>query len=206
MRALIIALTFLTALCVSHGRGDQNQMPVNVNTSGQSKRDYYAHLKPTHRAVLEAWLLKHKPWLRPAVEDLDSVDNKNPEKIRRILGENAYQFYAFGDFNDDGKEDFAIILVDDRDDYTEGCKRDVCSALAVFNGDFGDDQSPAFYEEELDMIEYSYLAFDQKVKHRLYFGSLEGYYFCSTLIPKGNGYEEYEDDKNCGYGEPQTKQ
>jgi len=205
MKLLIIALTFLTALCVSQGQGARNQMFASRNNFNKSKRDYYAHLKPQHRAVLKAWLLKNKPWLRPAVEDPDSVYDKNPEKIRRILGKDAHQFYAFGDFNDDGKEDFAVILVDDRDNYTEDCKRDICSAFAVFNGDFSDNQSPAFYREEIDMIEYGYLAFDQKVKRRLYFGSLKGYYFCSTLIPKRDGYQEYEDDRNCGYREPQIK-
>ena len=191
MKTLITALVILSLLCVSHS---------------YSRRDYFAHLKPEHKAILKAWIERNKPWLRPAVEDLDSAYSKNPEKIRRILGEKAHQFYSFGDFNGDSKEDFAVILVDDREDYTEDCKREVCSALAIFNGDFSENQSPAFYEEELDMIEYGYIAYDQKVKHRLYFGSLEGYYFCSTLIPKRDGYEEYEDDRNCGYRTPRNKQ
>jgi hypothetical protein len=206
MKTLIVALTFLSVWCGPHGQAARDQMSAGMNHFDKLKRDYYAHLKPEHGAVLKAWLLKHKPWLRPAVEDPDSVYHKNPEKIRRVIGKDAHQFYAFGDFNDNGKEDFAVILVDDRDDYTEDCERDICSAFAVFNGDFSDNQAPSFYEEELDMIEYGYLAFDQKVKHRLYFGSLEGYYFCAALIPKGEGYEKYEGDSNCGYREPRAKQ
>jgi hypothetical protein len=190
MQTLIAALILLSVLCVSRGH---------------PKRDYFAHLKPGHRAVLKAWLERHKPWLRPAVEGLDSVYSREPEKIRRILGGEAHQFYSFGDFNGDGKEDFAVILVDDRDDFTEDCKRDVCSAFAIFNGDFSGNQSPAFYEEELDMIGYGYIAYDQRVRRRLYFGSLEGYYFCSTLIPKGGGYEEHEDESNCGYRNPRKE-
>jgi hypothetical protein len=191
MKTFIAVLILLSALCLPQGH---------------TKRDYFAHLKPEHRAVLKAWLEHYKPWLRPAVEDLDSIYDKNPEKIRRILGKEAHQFYTFGDFNGDGKEDFAVILVDDREDYTKVCDHEVCSAFAIFNGDFSANPSPAFYREELDMLEYGYLAFSQKVKQRLYFGSLKGYYFCSTLMPKGNSYEEYEDDRNCGYRNSQKEQ
>ncbi len=82
MKPLVATLILLSAWCLSQGH---------------SGRDYFAHLKPEHRAVLKAWLEHHKPWLRPAVEDLDSIQGKNPEKIRRIIGEQAHQFYTFGD-------------------------------------------------------------------------------------------------------------
>ncbi len=72
--------------------------------------DYYAHLKPEHREVLQQWL-KSKTFLRPAVEEIDNgmfqgegnyEDKENFKKnyeenmkmLRESVGENGYQYYS----------------------------------------------------------------------------------------------------------------
>ena len=84
--------------------------------------DYYAHLKPKHREILREWL-KTKTYLRPAVEELDdymvqvkdeSIFEDNLKFLRETIGESSYQYYAVGDMNQDGRVDFAVLLVDTR--------------------------------------------------------------------------------------------
>ncbi len=97
------------------------------------------------------------------------------------MGKNVNQYYSVGDFNRDGKEDFAVLLADRL--YVEDG-----FALAVFNGAFKKKQSPAYYEEEFDYISNSYLVFDGVIKNHLYLGAFESDWYCMTLIPKGRGY------------------
>ncbi|MBC7910967.1 MAG: hypothetical protein H7Y30_10735 [Pyrinomonadaceae bacterium] len=158
----------------------QNQASANRNNFPKLKRDYYAHLKLEHQVVLKAWL-KDKSWLRPAIEQEDSVFKDDLKLIRQGIGKVVNQYYSVGDFNRDGREDFAVLLADGR--YIEDG-----FALAVFNGTFKANQSPAYYEEKFDYITNSYLVFNRTVNHHLYLGVFESDWYCMTLIPKGRGY------------------
>ena len=178
MTALIIALTLLGA---SSFFGAQ---VANPSASRGTRRDYYAHLKPEHRTVLRAWL-KNRPWLRPAIEEVDSVFKDEPKLIRAGIGKDVNQYYSVGDFNHDGKEDFAVLLADRR--YLEDG-----FALAVFNGRLKKNQSPAYYEEKFDYISNSYLVFNDDGKKHLFLGVFESDWYCMTLLPRGRGYR-YKD-------------
>ena len=80
-----------------------------------------------HRATLQHWLGSHTEF-RLALETDCGCEN-NIEKIRKGQGgpwqaqPNYHPFYVSGDFNSDGKEDFAVILLKGTERYA-----------AVFNG------------------------------------------------------------------------
>ena len=81
--------------------------------------DYFAHLKAEHREVLREWL-KSKPFLRPGVEEIDSIYFENGritseadlKFLRETVGNNGYQYYAVGDMNRDGKKDILFQHAD----------------------------------------------------------------------------------------------
>jgi hypothetical protein len=184
MTALVIIL-LLSTLYPPDGGVAQQQTSRVINMAAKAKRNYFAHLKPEHRAVLKAWL-KGKPYLRPATEEADSVYKDNRTAISESIGKRANQYYSVGDFNGDGKEDFAVLLADRR--YAEDG-----FALAVFNGKFSRGRAPAYYEEKFDYISNSYVVFDGAMKRRLFLGVFEGDWYCMTLIPKRKGGYTYQD-------------
>lgn len=59
-------------------------------------------------------------------------------------GGKYHPYYAFGDFNADRKEDFAVALVNTR-------KNKDRFAVAVFNGPFGVNRTPAYYADGWDL-------------------------------------------------------
>ncbi len=95
-------------------------IPTPFSGADPAKIDFFAHMKPEHRKVLQQWL-KSKPNLRPAVEEIDSYlyqdkgkqsVEENKKYLRDTLGMYGYQYYAVGDMNRDGKLDFAVLLLD----------------------------------------------------------------------------------------------
>ena len=176
-----MALILVNVACSSQKQLIRIQPPaVNLNSSPKLKRGYYTHLKLEHQGVLKAWL-KGKSWLRPALEEEDSIHLGDLQLIRQDIGKDVNQYYSVGDFNRDGNEDFAVILADRR--YVEDG-----FTLAVFNGPFRENHSPAYYEEKFDHLHNSYLVFDGMVENHLYLGVFESDVYCMTLIPKGRGY------------------
>ena len=186
MKALaLFVVMFLPALSWSSRAGVARRWLVGkVNSHERLRSDYYAHLKPQHRTVLRAWL-RNRPYLRPATEEEDSVFKNDLKSIRQGIGKDANQYYSVGDFNRDGKEDFAVLLADRRN-VEDGF------ALAVFNGPFHKKQYPAYYEEKFDSISNTYLVFNGVVKNHLFLGVFESDWYCMTLIPKGRRYS-YKD-------------
>jgi hypothetical protein len=177
----------------------KNQSSSDANISHKKNVDYFAHLQSKHREVLQEWL-KSKEYLRPAVEEVDNgmfqeknyQDKENYQKnfegnmrmLRESVGENGYQYYSVGDMNRDGKEDFAILLVDTRKQ-----KEDVDHfALAIFNAPLRKGQSPSYYEENLYGITNSYIVFDKMIEKHLFLGKFESDVYCATYYPKGKTY------------------
>jgi hypothetical protein len=168
------------------------QTPPNANLAEKKTVDYFAHIKLGHREVLREWL-KSKPFLRPAVEEIDnsifeeqykSDFEGNYKFLRETVGENGYQYYAIGDMNHDGKTDFAVLLVDNRK------RKDEVDyfALAIFNAPFRKGQKPAYYEENLYGISNSYIVYDLMTEKHLYLGKFESDVYCATYYPKGRTY------------------
>jgi hypothetical protein len=120
----VLVLCFVSALAVG-ARTSQGGLP--------------SFIRAEHREVVQNFL-KLKSYLRVAT----FADVKNKDGLATIdnsYSESKSPYYAVGDFNRDGREDFAIALVNTRK--PEGF------AVAVFNGPFraGKGSVPAYYDE-----------------------------------------------------------
>jgi hypothetical protein len=180
-------------LVTTTNQNTSNQISSNANSSPTKNIDYYAHLKPKHREVLQEWL-KSKTHLRPAAEEKDSTVydeewkstfESNMKMLRDTVGENGHQFYSVGDMNGDGKEDFAVLVVDSRKENENDADR---FGLAIFNAPFKVGQEPAYYEDNLYDIAACYIVFDKMGKKHLYLGKFESDVYCATYYPKGKTY------------------
>src|SRR5439155_5468186 len=100
-------------------------------------QDPLSHIRPEHRAVLRAWLA-HRPDLRVALER-DCGNREGLAAMRRERGRQYHPYYAVGDFNDDGREDFAVTLIDKR--------KPSQVSVAVFNGPVDRNATPAFFSD-----------------------------------------------------------
>jgi hypothetical protein len=136
--------------------------------------------------VLARWLAGH-PQFRSA-EDRDCDCATDIERIREGSGGNwqaipdYHPFAATGDFNGDGAEDFAVIVVDQS-------KRENPGTLLVFNGPFKSPvKSPAFLKSGLKLkLQALFYGPPMRIPHQLVLGCFE----CdarSVVVPHGRGY------------------
>lgn len=122
------------------------------------------YIRPQHRAVLQEWLSNKSGW-RPVT-----------------LGRNYRPYYTVADFNQDGSEDFAIILVSK----SRGSAK---YAVAIFNGPFGNNQdmSPAFYTEDVSEGDRLFWMTGDRFGNRLIVGPPDS--DASYIIrPRGGSY------------------
>ena len=140
------------------------------------------YLSAQHRAVVQQWL-KTKPTLRLATEG-DCVNTEGLVATRQENGRNYQPYYAVGDFNRDGREDFAVALIN------EG-KRSRRFAIAIFNGPFktGRPTAPNFFTEGADLSDGGLVVLSG---HRLVAGAFQSD-DCVVLRPRGKSYLM----KNC---------
>ena len=103
-----------------------------------------SYLRTSHRTVLQRWL-PNKPALRLASEK-DCLNKEGLKATRQENGQSYQPYYAVGDFNRDGEEDFAVALIN------QG-KRSRRFSIAIFNGPFNTRRStlPNFFSEGVDL-------------------------------------------------------
>jgi hypothetical protein len=146
--------------------------------------DYFAHLKPEHKEVLQEWL-KKRPYLRPAIEEIDSTLGKS--ELEDVHKNSRTQFYTIADINKDGKEDFAVLLID--------TERKNKFAIAIFNGKFSKGQVPNHFEENLNRISDSHIEYVKEKDSDNYFSSNSFLLLsdkergCAGFVPKNKVYE-----------------
>jgi len=139
-----------------------------------------AYLRPEHKAVLERWL-KEKLHLRLATE-ADCTDGEYLDMLRKDWGKDFNPHYSIGDFNRDGKDDFAVLLVDMKKGQEQGF------AIAIFNAPFANKKAPNYFEDGYLDLGRCYIVYNQMAKRRLYLGMFESDFYCVTFYPKGLGY------------------
>ena len=105
--------------------------------------------------------------------------------MRRERGRNYQPYYAIGDFNGDGKEDFAVALINKR-------KRRWKFAVAVFNGPLETMRAPSFLDEQADLSDGGFWVGSVPKGNRLIAGTFESDN-CIILSLRRNGYTW----KNC---------
>ncbi len=162
--SLVVALCLLAVL-------------FQVNEAQQ--RNAASHLRPQHMEVVERWLAR-KPGLRLATE-ADCTNKEGLAFIRKEEGRNYHPYYAVGDFNGDGKEDFAVAFVKMR-------KSKWPFTVAIFNGPIAGNSVPAFTTD--DDLRSGGIFYKPKAKPRegrLIVGVFESD-DCVILRPRGKTY------------------
>jgi hypothetical protein len=144
-------------------------------------------LTAQEQKVLKGWLAHHAEYRLATDEDCDCAGDI--EQMKTGYGglmkpvRDYHPYVATGDFNDDGVEDFAVVVLDPS-------KKEKNFALAVFNGPFNSETaSPAFMQSGLD-LKYTGLSYGppRPKPYRLLLGRFESDSGV-LLIPHGRGYK-----------------
>jgi hypothetical protein len=115
-----------------------------VDTADAQPKDSTSHVRPEHGTILQKWLA-HKKELRLATEN-DVIDGyKESLEYMRHEDKNYHPFYAVGDFNQDGAQDFAVVFIN-RDSSSKNL------TVAIFNGPFksAKKNEPAFLSDRIN--------------------------------------------------------
>lgn len=136
--------------------------------------------------VIQNWLSEHKPF-RVAVDDDCGCDDDIGQMKSGDGGvwprvPDYHPYVAAGDFNGDGIEDFAVVLIDQS-------KKEKNFALVIFNGPFtSDTANPAFVKSGLELSSSGLFFGPPRPKpYRLLLGPFESDSGV-LLIPHGGGY------------------
>jgi hypothetical protein len=138
-----------------------------------------SYLRPQHKEVVEEWL-KLRPDLRLATE-ADNINKDGLAFTRKERGKNYHPYYAVGDFNGDGKEDFAVAFVKKK-------KSKWPFVFAIFNGPLTKGRKPS-YATDADLADggIMYSAKGSARQGRLLFGTFESDN-CVIVRPRGRSY------------------
>jgi hypothetical protein len=150
-------------------------------------------LRPQEKQVLKSWLARHAEYREGTDEDCDCTDDI--KQVRAGSGgvwtpvPDYHPYVATGDFNSDGMEDFAVVLVD-------RTKHEKKFVLVVFNGPFkSETESPAFMHSGMDLEDIGLFYGPPRPKpYRLLLGRFESD-SGSLLIPHGRTYEWDESEQ-----------
>ena len=127
------------------------------------------HIWPKHRAVLQQVLLNRPGWRPATMEDAFAGETDEGREYKRgeiaYHGKNFHPYYAVGDFNQDGSEDFAVILIN-ADDLPPKF------AVAIFNGPFTQNQRPVptFFSEKVSSNDWLFWVTDDRFGKRFLVG------------------------------------
>jgi hypothetical protein len=143
-------------------------------------------LSTEEQQALKNWLSRHSAYRQAIDEDCDCAGDI--EQMKTGYGgltkpvRNYHPYVATGDFNGDGVEDFAVVVLD-------RSKKEKNFALVVFNGPFKSETlSPAFMESGMD-LKYMGLFYGppRPKPYRLLLGPFESD-SGGLLVPHGRGY------------------
>jgi hypothetical protein len=141
-------------------------------------------LSSGEQQVLKNWLALHPEYRQATDEDCNCA--ADIQQMRAGAGgvwkpvRDYHPYVATGDFNGDGVEDFAVILIDRR-------KKEKNFSLVVFNGPFKS-ETPAFVESGMELQNQGLSYGPPRPKpYRLVLGPFESDN-TALLIPHGRGY------------------
>jgi hypothetical protein len=143
-------------------------------------------LTAQEQKVLKGWLAHHPQYRLAKDEDCDC--GGDIEQMKAGAGgvwkpvRDYHPYTATGDFNGDGVEDFAVVLID-------RTKQEKNFALIVFNGPFDSETlSPAFMQSGMDLKYIGLFYGPPRPKpYRLLLGPFESD-SGALLIPHGHSY------------------
>jgi len=144
-------------------------------------------IESVHQNAVGVWL-NTNPGFRIALESDCRTCEEDIQMIRRGMG-GAWKpvpdytpYYAVGDFNSDGENDFAIVVIKTK-------PKGQSFKILVFNGPFPDSSNskPAFVSEFMDLSREGLFFGPPRPKpYRLLVGAFESEGI--LLVPKGQGY------------------
>jgi len=152
----------------------------------QPPRELPSYISAQHRDVLQRWL-KQEPNLRVATDKDCGQCESDLESQRRASGPDFHPYYAVGDFNGDGKKDFAVALIELESD-AEG-RLEQKFVVAVFNAPFARRKvEPAFEKDALNLRDGGLFYGPPKTRANRLFIGLFSNDSGLTLIPRGRKY------------------
>jgi hypothetical protein len=147
-----------------------------------------ASLPRAHAVALQRFLATHPNW------EFLSDENCDPDAVRfgrKEFGASFTPYYRQGDFNRDGRPDFAMVLVEDTPPRVdpgrgESDRPDFNLVIVVFNGQRKGGYRPVFVKRTVAPLA-CFLGLTYEKKRRLDFGIFET---CAGFImtPVGDGY------------------
>jgi len=148
-----------------------------ISADAQSRMP--AYIKASHREVIEKWLASSPRRANLRVATDRDCRNKEGLAAERNERRNYQPYYAVGDFNHDGREDFAVAFIDER-------KRRNRFSFAIFNGPFKPGTVPAYLNQDTDL---SLMGFHWHVgpKNHLLIGEFQSD-VCVIFKPRGKTY------------------
>jgi hypothetical protein len=167
-----MVLTVLSLLCLPIGCAAQKSV---------------SELPPAHASALQQFLSAH-----PGLEFLSerSYDQEYLKWMRESFGTRFTPFYQKGDFNRDGRQDFAMVLAKDTPpkedlDLGESHRFRYDVTVVIFNGLNGGAYKAAFVKNITAPL-VCFINISQEKKKRLYFGVYETHEgFIMTSAGKG---------------------
>ena len=148
-----------------------------------------SQLLPAHAAALQQFLSKH-----PSLEFLSEsdYDREALKDMRKRFGAHSMPYYQVGDFNHDGRQDFALVLAKRTPPKKDPALADTHRfqyefTVVVFNGLSGGGGYGAVFVKNTTAPLVCFLAVSQEEKSKLYFAIYEtdaGF----VIMPKGQGY------------------
>ena len=133
---------------------------------------------PAQRAALQSFISRN-PSYQFIPETRFDAETLSAARNQWGFGRNFKPYYQTGDFNRDGRQDFAVILLSGRnaDDPNRGMH------VVVFNGARGNTYRVAHIERE----EFSTALFINTSRNRLHVGIMETD-SAGCFVPRGRGY------------------
>ena len=141
-----------------------------------------AHLRPQHREFVNNFLASPEGGMRDyrvAVEK-DCSDKEGLQEARGNVGKSYHPYYALGDFNQDGIQDFAIVFVKKADRASDRFK------IVIFEGLASKSFTAKWNSEDMNMGSMGIFYTDD---HGLYYGGFQAE-DCIRLKPFRGGYAE----------------
>jgi hypothetical protein len=156
-----------------------------AGAAGAQQKALPAYISAKHQQVLQRWL-KREPNLRVATDEdcgrcADDIANQ-----RKISGQDYHPYYAAGDFNGDGREDFAVALIEIEESGELAVQKFV---VVVFNAPFSSRRTePSFKKTNLNLRDGGLFFGPPKPKPFKLSIGLFSNDSGLTLIPRGRRY------------------
>lgn len=156
-----------------------------TGAAGAQQKTLPSYISAKHRQVLQAWL-KREPELRVATDEdcgrcADDIANQ-----KKISGRDYHPYYAVGDFNGDGREDFAVALIAIEESGERAQQKFV---VAVFNAPLSSRRAePSFMKGNLNLRDGGLFFGPPKSRPYRLFVGLFSNDSGLTLVPRGRSY------------------